>query len=137
MKFSNKQIVDFLSFWAANTVSLLVLSMILASGVVLGNATVSAPLAAIASGLILTLVMYATPIAVDKAGMKKTLDKNPSSWAGAFLVANFLAVWVIKRFAEISGFGVSSLLYVLVVAIVLTLVGWGVAKVTGAMSPKK
>ena len=125
-----KQIVNFLSFWVANTVALLISAAVLGGNVVLGNDKVSASVAAIIAGLILTVITTFTPRIVEKSGFKVKDDKL---WGVIFLSVNFVGIWVIKRLAILTGLGISSILWVLILAVVITLVQWGVAQATGAM----
>ncbi|KKR57701.1 MAG: hypothetical protein UU05_C0024G0028 [Candidatus Curtissbacteria bacterium GW2011_GWA1_40_47] len=129
-----KKVVNFLSFWVANTVVLLLGSVVLKSNVVLGNDKLSAPLAAIISGLILTGLIYLVPEVVKRSGYK---IKDQNIWVAAYFIANVAIIWIIKRLAIITAFGISSIFWVLVVALVVTLVELGVAKITGAMKLAK
>ena len=129
-----KKVVNFLSFWVANTVVLLLGSVVLKSNVVLGNYKLSAPLAAIISGLILTGLIYLVPEVVKRSGYK---IKDQNIWVAAYFIANVAIIWIIKRLAIITAFGISSIFWVLVVALVVTLVELGVAKITGAMKLAK
>lgn len=129
-----KKAVNFLSFWVANTVVLLLAAAVLGSNVVLGNDKLSGPLAAVISGFILTLAIYLVPLAVERSGYK---IKNENIWPAIFFVANVVIIWVIKRLAIVTALGISSILWVLVVALVATLAELGVAKTTGAMKTVK
>lgn len=126
--------VQFLGFWVANTIVLLVFSFIFKNSVVLGNATISKPVAAIFSGLILSLLTYLVMPAVKMSGLKIKGDLNI---ALVFLIANFIFIWIIKRLANITGLGVANLGFVLLLAIVAYVVQWQAAKYTGAMPKKK
>ena len=129
-----KKVVNFLSFWVANTVVLLLGSVVLKSNVVLGYDNLSAPMAAIISGLILTGLIYLVPEVVKRSGYK---IKDQNIWVAAYFIANVAIIWIIKRLAIITAFGISSIFWVLVVALVVTLVELGVAKITGAMKLAK
>ena len=131
---NQKMLVSFLGFWVANSVVLLVLSLILSGNVVLGTDKLTSPMAAVLSGFLLTVVQFLVRPAVEKSGY---IVKNSNLWAAIYLVVNFLGIWVIKRLAQITGLGVSSLLFVLIVAVVATAAGWGVAQLTGQMAKKK
>lgn len=108
--------------------------MVFSTNVVLGNANVSMPMAAVISGLIITGFGYVVPIVVAKSGVKV---KNDSSWAGIFWAGNVVIVWVLKRFALILGLGVSSLLYVALLGVILTVAQFAAARATGAMGKGK
>ena len=142
-------LVSFLGFWVANAVAFLVLSMILPGNVVLGNDKITAPMAAVLSGLILTIIQFLVPPALEKSGFLEGLRsssavqiaglriKNQNAWPAIYLVVNFVGIWVIKRLAQVTGLGISSFLFVLIVAIVVTAAGWGVAQLTGQMPKNK
>ncbi|HSX18632.1 MAG TPA: hypothetical protein VLE91_00700 [Candidatus Saccharimonadales bacterium] len=144
---NQKKIVEFLAFWVANTVALLVLSLIFKNNVVLGNAKVSMPMAAVVCGFILTLVGAVVDPIVRKSGFVEGLAtvfksagmkmKDEAIWGILYLVVNIIAVWVIKKFALVLGLGVSSILFTLIVAIVVTGAGWAVAVLTGASKEGK
>lgn len=129
-----KKIIAFLGSWVANSVVFLIFASILSGNVVLGNDKVSSPMAAVLAGLLLSFVQFLVPSAVARSGYKV---KNQNAWAAIFLAFNFLGIWVIKRFALTTGLGVSNLAYVLVLAVVVTVFGWGVSQLTGSMSKKK
>ncbi|MCR4324481.1 MAG: hypothetical protein NUV69_02240 [Candidatus Curtissbacteria bacterium] len=134
----NKQsdLIKFLSLWLAATVTLLVLDMVLGVSVVLGNANLTAPLAAAISGIVIAVIVYIVPTAVKTVGMEKVLVKNENAWYGVFLLANILGVWALKRLADVTGLGISSIVYVLLVAVVLTLEVWAVSRFLGPIGRK-
>lgn len=135
------KLVGFFGIWVAYSVVLLLASAVFGDNVVLGNDKISGPMAAVVSALILNVAGYGVMPAVERIGLKRNLKLpkvgEQQFWTVTYLVANFIFVWVIKRFAQVTGFGVSNLLYVLILAIVLTVVGWGVAKATGMMAKTK
>ncbi|OGD85012.1 hypothetical protein A2165_02615 [Candidatus Curtissbacteria bacterium RBG_13_40_7] len=129
-----KKLVDFLSFWVTNTVLLLIISAIFRANLVLGNNIISKPVAAIISGFFLTALIFLIPPIVDKSGYK---IKNQNIWPGIFLVVNIVVIWLIKRFAVYTGVGISSIWWVLIMAVVLTAAELIVVKLSGAMAPVK
>lgn len=129
-----KKIVEFLAFWVVNTLVLLVSSLIFSGNVVLGNSNLSVAHAAIVCGLIITVFGYLVPTVVKKTGYS---IKNENIWGAIYFGANAVIVWVIKRFALILGFGVSSILFVVLVAVLLTVAQWAAAIATGAMKKAK
>ena len=141
------KLAQFLAFWVANSLSLIVLSMIVKNSVVLGNSKVSMLEAAILSGLILTVVGGVVDQFVRKSGMVESLVttfksagmkmKAESIWGMVYLVVNIILVWVIKKFALIVGLGVSDILFTLIVAVVLTGAQWAAAIATGASNSGK
>lgn len=124
-----KRAVSFLTFWVVNTVVLLVANAIFGGNVVVGNQSISTGLSAIFAGLVLTVLIPLAPKAVEKSGYK--IKKN--IWPGIFLGLNIVILWILKRLAVVTGFGISSILWVIILAIIITFVELAVAKATGAM----
>lgn len=125
-----KKAVSFLTFWVVNTVVLLGANAIFGGNVVVGNQSISTGLSAIFAGLILTALIPLAPIAVEKSGYK---IKNQNIWPAVFLSLNIVTLWILKRLAVVTGFGISGILWVIILAIVITFVELAVAKTTGAM----
>ena len=125
-----KKAVSFLTFWVVNTVVLLVANSIFGGNVVVGNQSISTGLSAIFAGLVLTALIPLAPKAVEQTGYK---IKNQNVWPAIFLASNIVVLWILKRLAMVTGFGISSILWVLILAIVITFVELAVAKTTGAM----
>ena len=111
------KIVKFLSLWVINSVLLLLCSAILKSGIVLGNDKVNGSLAAVFSGLFLTLTPFIAHLILGKY-IYKIRDLRIES---VFLIAvNSVVIWVIKRFALTTGLGVSNILLVGFLAVLAT-----------------
>ena len=125
-----KKAVSFLTFWVVNTVVLLIANAIFGGNVVVGNQSISTGLSAIFAGLILTALIPLAPKAVEKSGYK---IKNQNIWPAIFLSLNIVTLWILKRLAVVTGFGISSILWVIILAIIITFVELAVAKTTGAM----
>lgn len=131
---SNQKLISFFSLWIANSLVFLVASLVLVGNVVLGNDKVSTPMAAVIAGFVLTTLMLVVEPAVKKSGYKVT---NQNIWGLIYLVYNVGALWILKRFALVLGLGISSLVWVAVIGVVLTLVQWGVVMATGSMKKSK
>ena len=129
-----KKAVSFLTFWVVNTVVLLVANSIFGGNVVVGNQSISTGLSAIFAGLVLTALIPLAPKAVEQTGYK---IKNQNVWPAIFLASNIVVLWILKRLAMVTGFGISSILWVLILAIIITFVELAVAKTTGAMEEDK
>ena len=129
-----KKAVSFLTFWVVNTVVLLVANSIFGGNVVVGNQSISTGLSAIFAGLVLTALIPLAPKAVEQTGYK---IKNQNVWPAIFLALNVVVLWILKRLAVVTGFGISSILWVIILAITITFVELAVAKTTGAMEEGK
>lgn len=130
-----KKGLRFLGYWVAGTIAILVGSWIFNGNIVLGNDKLSTPHAAILFGLILTILGALVPVVfktraakVEVLGMK---IKSDNYWTIVYFAANFVFIWVLKRFALQLGLGVSSILYVILLSILVSLGQWVVAKSTG------
>ncbi len=123
----NKMLVGFLVSWVVNVVLLWLLALIFKDGVVLGNARLSMLMSAVFSGLILTALGALVEPSVKASGYKV---KSYGIWTAIYFTVNVLGLWIIKRFADATGLGISSVLNVLIVAAVITVVQVGVAKYT-------
>ena len=125
-----KKAVSFLTFWVVNTVVLLIANAIFCGNVAVGNQSISTGLSAIFAGLVLTALIPLAPKAVEQTGFK---IKNQNVWPVIFLSLNIVTLWILKRLAVVTGLGIASILWVIILAIVITFVELAVAKTTGAM----
>ena len=137
-----KKALGFLGYWVATTIGILVGSWIFKGNIVLGNDKLTAGHSAIFLGLVITVLGALVPIVLAKLGVKT--GSNSSSKVDVFGVkmsgenylgliyfaANFVFIWVLKRFALQLGMGVSNVFYVVVLAILITLGQWVVVKTT-------
>ena len=124
----NKNLVAYLVNWAVNVASLWVLAtFVLKGSVVLGNARLSTLMAAVLSGLILTVITSFVRPAVKASGFKV---KGMMYWVAIYFGVTAAGLWVIKKFADFTGLGIASILYVLVVTVVIVAVQSAVAKYT-------
>lgn len=131
----DNKIVMFLSLWVLNSLVFLVFKQLLGASVVLGNNRVAAPMAVVLSGLILTLFTYAVEPIVKKSAVKLT-DKR--LMVVFYLIANVIGIWVIKRLERLTGVGISSTMYVVLIGVVATFAQWAVvAYVVPMLTGKK
>ena len=120
-----KKLIRFLLIWIINAVLLLIFSMLFTKDVVLGNISITRSMAAIVNSLVLTGAVFLVPTLVKKLELKLA---NETASIAAYFIANLIVIWILKRFAGITGFGVSSILFVIIIAIVLSLDQFGVMK---------
>ncbi len=131
---SNERLISFFSSWLVTALTLLVSSLVFVGAVVLGNDKVSTPMAAVLAGFIITLLALLVDPAISKSGFA---SKNKNLRLVTYLVANVIILWIVKRFALILGLGISSLVYVAILGVVLTLVQWGVVVATKSVNKRK
>ncbi len=122
-----KNLIKLLGFWVTNTILLSIFSSLYVGNVVLGNASISRPVATILNALILAIIIYLVPSITKKLDLKIKISDEKILAIDYFLV-NFVVLWILKRLADITGLGISSILNVLIVAIVLALIQVAVQK---------
>lgn len=128
-----KGLIKFLSFWIANAIVLLFVSAVFGNNVVLGNDKLSSSMAAVLSAFVLTSLGHFVPNLVEKLDFK---IKNEYAWQGVYLVGNVIIIWIVKRFAQLTGFGVANNFYVIIIAAIVTLVHWAIFKGLGSVYKK-
>ena len=117
------RVIMFLSLWVLNSLIFLVFKQILGNNVVLGNDRVAAPMAVVFSGLILTLVIWAVEPILNKSGQKV---KDKRLMVIFYLAANVLGIWTVKRLERLTGVGVSSTMYVAIMAVAAPFAQWAI-----------
>ena len=109
MTINQKLVLRFLILWIVNSLLLVILSTVFATNVVLGTLNLPKPTASVLVGLILTLLVYSVPWIAKKTQVKL---KDDNVTALAYFVITVIGLWVIKRSAEFTGLGLSSILFV-------------------------
>ena len=136
-----RKVVGFLAYWVITAVTLLVATQIFKGNVVLGTKDVSAPLAAVLAGLVINVLLYFVEPLIAKSDIKsnlKTLKLKDEHLMGLiYLGANIVILWVVKWFAAVLGLGISSLVYVVLLGILLTLTQWATFKFMPAIGASK
>jgi len=120
-----KTLIKFLGSWITNSLLLAIFSAIFSSNIVLGNASLAKSAASVIAGFILTIVIYFVPQIAKKMELKL---KDEKVTALAYFIADAIVLWIIKRFADITGLGISSILFVAVLAIFAAIVQVAVDK---------
>ena len=101
--------------WVVNAVLIWLANMLYPANFVLGSLTMSAWSGIIAAALLWTaLIWFTEPLA---AKFKVKLKKGMPMMI-AYLVSNFVSLWLLSRLGPAIGFGVSSWVYVLSLAFV-------------------
>lgn len=113
-------------YWAINTLIIKLAFVLFPYGVVLGTYRLNPTEAAIYSGFWVTFIIWT---AWDFAIARKiSLEKPIKSFVYFFLV-NILAVWIIARFAPLSGMGIVSFWWAIGVGAVISILHKLVKKV--------
>lgn len=112
---------EFVTVWVVNSLLLYFIPYI-TTLVVIGNARLTPFMASIMGGFLLTLLDGATQPAFASLQIKL---KDDWYWLLAHLFVNVLGIWVIARYADLTGVGISSAWMAVLLGIVYTLVHWG------------
>ena len=117
-----KKYIPFLSFWGLNAILLYIATVFSPGNYVVGNATLRPATAIVFSGLVWTLlVWYSTPI-LRGIGIK--LEGRMIMLIFYFL-ANSAAIWLTARGSAITGFGITSYRWALLLGLVANVAQWG------------
>ena len=124
----------FLAFWLVNSAIFYFAPFILVGMIVTGNARLAPFLAAIVSGFLLTV---ADAVTVPIFESLKIRLKDEWQWALAYLFVNVLGVWVIARYADLTGVGVASAWVAVLLGVIFNLAQWGTWKIVAPDKKKK
>jgi uncharacterized membrane protein YvlD (DUF360 family) len=116
-----KKYLPFGSIWLTNTVLFYTVPLIFPQYYELGSYIVPEVIAAIVSGLLLTLFCWAAKPIVSSLKIK--LKGNYTMFLFYF-VSNFVGVWIIARFAPYTGFGLVSYYWAATLALAMNTVQW-------------
>ena len=122
MKRMNKKYTKFLIIWAANSLVVFLANWFYPTNVVIGTYRTSFVLAVALTGLLITLFCRGASVF-----LKKYVQKYLKGRYGMFVfywVVNAATVWIIARIAPISGFGISSYFWALILGFGLSLGQW-------------
>ena len=96
------------AFSVVSVIVLYIANMLFPENVVLGNHIVTPMMGLLMSSIVISLLgVSATPL-IEWARKAFNMTLTASHWMLLYLVINTLAVWLVARFAEILGLGVSS-----------------------------
>ncbi len=111
----------FFIFWLVNSAAFYFSPLVLVGMVATGNARLTPFMASLISGFLLTVGdALATPV-FEKLKIK---IKDEWQWALVYLFVNVLGVWVIARYADLTGVGVASAWVAVLLGVVINLVQW-------------
>jgi hypothetical protein len=113
---------SFLVMFVVNVLVVLLAHMVFPAFVVLGTGTLSVVWAlALSMGILSLIDTFTIPFVRVFENYRKRMF-SPVEWMIAYLVINFIGIWLISRGAEQLGLGVSSWVVVLILAVVLDMV---------------
>ncbi len=125
------KITPFIGFWVVNSLLIYLANLWLPSNFVLGNARWSPLVAVVLAGLAITIiVVVTTSVKIVLNRVAPALDSMPLTLVYYFF-ANFAAIWIVARMAEIFGLGISKFTYVAGLALVADVAQWVVWTVLG------
>jgi len=104
-------LVNIIVIWLAN--------MLVPSNVVLGTMSLTPLWALVLSASVLSWFTVVLIPVIHEWEFRQKRDLTPVQWMAAYLVINFVGLWLLTRVSDIFGLGVSSWLIVLVLAAVL------------------
>ena len=110
-----KRYYKFLVFWLINVALLYLVAMFMPANFKLGNDIFTAIQAALFTGFVWNWVLW------NAESTFKDLEidlQSPMAMMIVYLGVNFVTIWLLARFAFMSGFGVSSYIYVFMLALV-------------------
>lgn len=114
--------ITFFLLWLVNALVLALANALFPQHVVLGTMSLSYHAALIlSSGVLAWVATLAMPIFTE-IEIRKHMVLSPHHWLIGYLVINVILLWIVARFAEAIGLGLSSWIYVLAVAAVLDFV---------------
>ncbi len=114
----------FFLFWVINSLIFYFAPYLLSPLIVTGNARLTAFMASIISGFLLTVADATTEPIFEKLKIKLT---NDWQWILAYLFVNVLSIWVIARYADLTGVGINNAWVALLLGLIFNLAqltGW-------------
>lgn len=116
---------SFLLFWLINSAFFYFAPFIFTGFIVSGNVRLTAFLASIISGFLLTIADAGVQPLSEALKMKL---KEDWQWTLSFLLVNVLGIWLIARYADLTGIGISNAWMAVLMGAILTLFQWLIEK---------
>jgi hypothetical protein len=113
------------SFTIGSTLVALLANLFFPQAVVLGHHALSPVMAAAYAMAIISLIAVGVMPVVEYLAKQNKLELTSTHWMALYWVVNSGSVWLMGRFAEIVGLGVSSWVAAVVLGLVLDLVQGG------------
>lgn len=116
-----KTYLPFVIFWLVDSLLLLVANALFPASFVLGTYRFNSWVAIAVAGFLWTAIVWFSEPLVSKMGFKV---KGATTSLLFYFLANLVALWIVARMAPLSGLGVSSSLWVAVLALVADVAQW-------------
>lgn len=114
--------IVFLLLWLVNALVIALAHFVMPHQIVLGTISISLFAALVLSSGILAWFATVTLPLFTEIEIRNKMILTPQHWMIGYLVLNAISVWILARFADIVGLGISSWVFVLLLAAVLDVV---------------
>lgn len=114
--------ITFFLLWVVNALIILAANAVFPMNVVLGTMSLTPTIALILSSGVLAWAATVTLPIFTEIEIRKQMVLTPQHWMMGYLVINVISLWIVSRFAEAIGLGISSWVFVLGLAAVLDMV---------------
>lgn len=112
-------VVTFFLLWLVNALIITVANALFPNNIVLGTMSLSHFTALILSSGVLAWAATITLPLFTAIEIRQQMVLTPQHWMAGYLVINAISLWIVSRFAEALGLGISSWVFVLGLAAVL------------------
>lgn len=129
--------ITFFLIWLVNALVIALANVVFPNNVVLGTMSLSYYMALLLSSGVLAWVTIVLMPVFTEIEIRKQMVLTPQHWMLGYLIINVASLWVITRFAEALGLGISSWVYVLGLAAVLDFVQGMVMMAYGEAQKRK
>ncbi len=129
--------ITFFLIWLVNALVIALANVVFPNNIVLGTMSLSYYMALLLSSGVLAWVATLVLPLFTEIEMRKQMVLTPQHWMLGYLIINVVSLWVLARFAEAIGLGISSWVYVLGMAAVLDFVQGMVMMAYGEAQKKK
>lgn len=129
--------ITFFLMWLVNALVIALANVVFPNNIVLGTMSLSYYMALLLSSGVLAWVATLVLPLFTEIEMRKQMVLTPQHWMLGYLIINVVSLWVLARFAEAIGLGISSWVYVLGMAAVLDFVQGMVMMAYGEAQKKK
>src|SRR3989344_1830019 len=112
----------FFLLWLVNGFVIALANMFFSQQIVLGTMSISSTMALVLSSGILAWAATLTMPIFTEIEIRKQMVLTPQHWMTGYLIINFIALWVVARFADVIGLGMASWFFVLGLSAILDVV---------------